>query len=72
MIKALHYQSRAITHQPFLRRMSAKYVEIVQALAWWNRTTQRNFFRQPLDEHRNENIYPEKLEVIIKQYRNHG
>ena len=56
------------TTQPFSARLGSKYVEIVKAVAWWQRITQREFIEQMID-HGISKIEKMKLEKIIEEYQ---
>lgn len=56
------------TTQPFSARLGSKYVEIVKAVAWWQRITQREFIEQMIDQGISE-IDKKKLNKIIEDYQ---
>lgn len=55
---------------PFSVRLEEKYIEIIKALAWWNRVTHREFVENRIKEHLKE-MEAEELSEILNKYREH-
>ena len=56
------------TTQPFSARLGSEYVEIIKAMAWWKRITQREFIEQVID-HGISKMDKERLNKIIEEYQ---
>lgn len=58
------------TQHPFSVRLDQEHVELIQALAWWKRISQRAFIEQLLDDYV-QGSNSKDMQDIIKQYRQH-
>ncbi|SHE87698.1 hypothetical protein SAMN05443144_1043 [Fodinibius roseus] len=52
---------------PFSVRLGQQHVDVIKALAWWKRISQREFIEQAVDQYLDD-INSEELKDIITQY----
>ncbi|WP_205720029.1 ribbon-helix-helix domain-containing protein [Fodinibius halophilus] len=56
------------TQYPFSVRLDEEYVELIKALAWWKRISQREFIEITINEHL-KRMESEKLTDILNKYK---
>lgn len=56
------------TQHPFSIRLDPEHVELIKALAWWRRISQRKLIEQALDRILEE-VDEQELRQIIRNYR---
>lgn len=56
---------------PFSVRLDQEYVEIIKALAWWKRISQREFIENCIT-YALEEMDEERLEAILTRFNNEG
>jgi hypothetical protein len=54
---------------PFSVRLDQEYVDIIKALAWWKRISQREFLENCLN-HVLEKMDKDHIEMVLKRYKN--
>jgi len=55
------------TLHPFSVRLDQEYIEVIKALAWWKRISQREFIEQTVNQYL-DGIESEELKDILNQY----
>jgi|GEM_PF-3262444 len=53
---------------PFSVRLNPQYLEIIKAVAWWERISQRELIEKALRQYLGDNIDSEELDNILTKY----
>lgn len=56
------------TPQPFSMRLDQEYIEVIKALAWWKRISQREFIEDTINRYL-KGMGSDELAEILSKYR---